>query len=105
MNDKVNIISIPVDKQIELTIGGLFYQRLNKLFIEYADSQGKETLLSAIEKIKQQQSQTDDFTYNLETLIILIRDIEEKFKSSNQVNSIDVESEDIQKIIQENLSK
>ena len=103
--NNISIISIPPDKQIDLTIGGLFYQRLNKLFVDFADSHGRDNLLNALEKIKQQNAQTDDFAYNVETLMILIRDIEEKFKNSGYTKEIDIDSESIQQAIKDNLKQ
>lgn len=79
--EKINITSIPPNAEINITIGGLYYQRLNKLLIEFADSVDKNTLLSAMYKIKTKISEKDNFAFNLETLIILLHDIEKAFKN------------------------
>lgn len=91
MENKVNIISIPHDKKINLVISGSFYQRINKLLIEFSESKGKEGLLQAMGKIKNNSTITDDFSYNLETLIILARDVEDEFKKANYTVTTEID--------------
>ena len=90
---KMNVISIPEDRVVTFKVGGLFYQRLNKLLINYGDSLGKDKLLLAMTKIQRDKAHTDDFSYNLETLMILIRDIEKAFKDEGHTvdNEIEVD--------------
>tara|TARA_R110002020_G_scaffold29571_11_gene93238 strand:+ start:1060 stop:1389 length:330 start_codon:yes stop_codon:yes gene_type:complete len=89
---KINIQSIPEDKQITITIGGIYYQRLNKLLVDYCDSVDQKKLISSLAKIKLDKYLTnDDYAFNLETLIILLKAIELKFNEEGY--SIDNEVE------------
>ena len=91
--EKVNIVSIPPDKAVDLKIGGLFYQRLNKLLIEYANAVSKKHLVFAVDLIKRDKADKDNFAYNFETLVILLRDIENAFKDAGLTvdNEIEIE--------------
>ena len=89
--ENVNIISIPEDALTTLEIGGTFYQRLNKLLIDFGDSVSKDKLTGAMLLIKKNRSHKDHFAFNLETLIILLRDLENKFKEDGLTVDNDVE--------------
>jgi hypothetical protein len=91
--ETMKMISIPLDQTTELTIGGSFYARLNRLLIHFADSKGEQRLVEAVGKIKDKASDSDEFAYDLETLIILIRDVEQSFKDNGKVKETDVEYE------------
>lgn len=91
--EKVNVTTIPADQQIDLTIGGGFYVRLNKLLIDFGDSKGEQGLIEAIGKINDGESQTDDFAYNFETLIILLRDVEQAFLDAKKATVTEMEFE------------
>jgi len=91
MKKTINIATIPPDKQVTMTIGGIFYQRLNKLLIEFGDSVSKEKLILASELIKRNKSEQDNFAYNFETIIILVRDIEQRFKEEGFVTEQEIE--------------
>tara|TARA_R110002153_G_scaffold45847_2_gene129191 strand:+ start:688 stop:1017 length:330 start_codon:yes stop_codon:yes gene_type:complete len=89
---QVNIKSITTDKLTSVEIGGGFYQRLNKFLIDYCDSVEPKKLIIAMAKIKADKLvDKDDFTFNLETLIILVKAIEEAFENSGQTVSNDIE--------------
>ena len=93
--ETMNIISIPEDAVTEVKIGGTFYQRLNKLLIDFGDSVDKKTLITAMAKIQRDRIMKD-YAFNLETLIILLRDIEQAFKTAgfSEDNKIEVELPD-----------
>ncbi len=99
--ETMNIISIPEDAVAEVKIGGTFYQRLNKLLIDFGDSVNKKTLISAMAKIQRDRITKDDYAFNLETLIILLRDTEQAFKTAgfSEDNKIEVELPDDHKEI------
>tara|TARA_B100001094_G_C18153175_1_gene784889 strand:- start:1016 stop:1351 length:336 start_codon:yes stop_codon:yes gene_type:complete len=83
IKSKINIQSIPPDQSVEITIGGIYYQRLNKLIIDYCDSVDQKQLLSAMAKIKLNKFlEKDDYAFNLETLVILVKAIEEQFRDA-----------------------
>lgn len=89
--ETITLRSIGPDKLTSLEISGLFYQRLNKLLINFADSQGKEGLISAMIKIRKGQSQKDDFAYNLETILILLRAVEDAFERDGHIGKDTIE--------------
>lgn len=91
--EKINITSINPNGTITLTMGGGFYQRLNKLLIDFGDSVDKKKLLESLYLIKIEKTEKDSFAFNLETLIILLRDIEMEFKNTNQTETQEVEVE------------
>lgn len=83
--ENVKLISIPSESEATITIGGNFYQRLNKLLIDFGDLNGKDKLISSMYKIQRQNIDQDDaYTFNLETLIILLRDVETAFVDAKQ---------------------
>lgn len=97
---KINIQSIPEDKSVKVEIGGIFYQRLNKLLVDYCDSVDQKELLLALGKIKIDKYLTNDkFAFNLETLLILLKAIEETFHKEGyaQDNEIEIELPDLEK--------
>lgn len=89
----VNITSIPPDKTVEITIGGLFYQRLNTLLIHYADSVDTKELTKHLLDIKNDKVEPGGYGYDLETLMVLLRDIEQKFVDAGHAvqNDIDLD--------------
>jgi hypothetical protein len=89
---KVNVQSIPPDKAVQVTIGGIFYQRLNKLLMEYCDSVDQKELLIALGKIKvDKYLKNDQYAFNLETLIILVKAIETEFEKAGYTTDNEVE--------------
>lgn len=89
---QVNIKTITTDKLTSIEIGGGFYQRLNKFLIDYCDSVEPKKLVMAMAKIKTDKLvEKDDYTFNLETLVILLQTIEEAFEKSGQTTNNEVE--------------
>ena len=79
--EKINIITIPEDKAASITIGGMFYQRLNKLFIDHGDEVTQDQLILSVLAIQRDKIKDgDDYTYNLETIMILLRAVETAFQ-------------------------
>lgn len=95
MSDKVKVITIPHDKTITMEIGGGFYQRLNTLLIEYSASVPQEELTLAVAKIKANKAQTDPFAYNLETLFVLVRDVERAFQNAGLAVEKQISADDL----------
>lgn len=91
----MNIISIAPDKQVSIVVGGAFYQRINKLLIEYSDMIGKERLLLALKKIEANVTDKDDIAFNLETLMILTRDIEKEFHNAGYTVDNEINIDDL----------
>jgi len=93
---KIDLKSIPYDKLTTITISGSFYQRLNKMFTDYSESQPKEKLLQALVAIKHDKAGNNDFSFNIETLLILMKTLDEAFESQGDivVEEINVEVPD-----------
>lgn len=92
--EKINLTSIPTDAETTLVIGGAFYQRLNKLLIDYGDMLGKDKLLQSMYLIKNDRvPATDMFTFNLETIMILLKNLEQEFENSSATSSSEIEIE------------
>jgi hypothetical protein len=92
--EKINILTIPEDKSINITIGGLYYQRLNKLLIDFGDSVPKKRLLGAMYKIKRGSDLSNDhYAFNLETVMILLHNVETIYKEKGLAVDNEVEIE------------
>ena len=61
----------------------------------------KKTLLKAMYTIKQGRAETDSYAFNIETLIILLRDIEQKFKDTEQAVDQELEVDKLPAEMQE----
>lgn len=79
-NKKVNVVSIPPEAKTTLEIDGNFYARLNKLLLDHCNSKTSEELIESLFLIKREKSQKNEYTFNLETLMILLKSLEENFK-------------------------
>jgi len=95
MNEKkkFNVVSVPTEALTTITINGGFYQRLNKLLIDHADSVDEKELLAAFLKIKRNLLTNDKFAYNLETLMMFLKELEESFKKDGMLVDNEVEIE------------
>jgi hypothetical protein len=91
--ENVNIKTIPEDKVVSIKIGGIFYQRLNKLAIEFGDGLGKEGLVQALLQIKHKKTANNSDAYNLETLISLVKEIETQFEKDGHTINNEIELE------------
>ena len=93
MKQTLKIISIPPDKQVQITVGGAFYQRLNKLALEFGDNKTKEELTKALADIKKNNTEGNSFAFNFETLLILLKDVETAFKEAGHTVEQDIEAD------------
>ena len=88
---KISVTTINPEAITSLDIGGVFYQRLNTLLVDYSEALGKTKFTEAMIKIKHNKVGKDREAYNLETLLILIRDLEQSFKDSGGTIDNEVE--------------
>jgi len=92
--EKINIISIPEDKVISIEIGGMFYQRLNKLLMDHGDGVEQSKLVQSILMIQRDKVKPDDsYTINLETLFILLRTVEKAFQDAGFAIDTEIEAD------------
>ena len=90
--ETLNLKSVHPDKVVSVNIGGMFYQRLNKLVLDFGDLKGSKDLLKSMYDIQNDKIDEDDaYTLNLETLIILIKAIEQSFEDAGYMNEGSVE--------------
>lgn len=100
MVNKANIISVAPEAITSIEVSGSFYQRLNRLIYNIGSLKGEEEMLKAILKIQNDQVLTKDgkkiddhFAFDMETLLILIRDLEAAFQKSGHTINNEVEYE------------
>jgi hypothetical protein len=92
--ETLNLKSVHPDKVVSVNIGGMFYQRLNKLVLDFGDLKGSKELLKAMYDMQNNQVAEDDaYAFNLETLIILVQTIEQAFEDAGYMNEGQVEVE------------
>lgn len=96
MAKKLNILSIPPDKVVSIEISGAFYQRLNKLMIEYCDSKGQQELVRAMMAIKHENTKNNDFAFNIETLMVFMKALEERFQQEGYAVNNEIDVSDIE---------
>ena len=90
---KVTVTSVPNDKTTTIKVSGSFYGRLNNLLVRYGDSISEKDLTFAINQIKTGHSEQNPFAYDLETLMILLKEIEDSFKTQGDFIENEVEIE------------
>ncbi len=82
---------IPYDALINIQIGGGFYARLQQLLTSMVATKNKEELAEMIESMKASDDSKPASTYHFETLLILIRSIEEEAKKQGVIKLETVE--------------
>lgn len=87
----INLKSVPDGKEVSIKISSLFYQRLNKLMLEYADLEGTDGLLKALFAIKHSKTQNNEYAYNVETLLMLLKTVENQFESDGLIEDNEIE--------------
>jgi hypothetical protein len=93
---KVTIEKVQQDKTVSIEISGFFYQRLHKFLQDYLGAQTPEQYLHALERIQikyQGKIPEDSEALNLETMIVLIRTLEEAFQKEGYIDKEEVEIE------------
>lgn len=101
MTNKQSIETIPFDAKITIEIPGHFYARLQQLTIHYSQSKSQEELVAAMQKLKEKQQAENEFEYHIQTLTILMLEIESAAKEQGATKMEEVE---IPANVQEGLS-
>ena len=86
-NEKIKVI--PVDVQIDITIGGGLFARLSQLITHYGSQKPIEEF-TAIMKRLQTEAPKDEFEYHLITLLSLVIEIEKKAIAQGKVEERDI---------------
>lgn len=97
-------IEVPMIKHesiISIDISGLFYKRIQDLYSHYVDGIGIEKSISIIKNLEKDDIasiEKEDHTHavNIETFLILIATIEDRFNKKNLIykESIEIPNED-----------
>lgn len=92
--------SVKPEALTSISVSGTFYQRLNKLFIDHGMKTNDKNLTAGLKAISEKR-ELDDWTYNLETLLILVYGIEAAFEKEGLTNSklVDLNSDEVKEIL------
>jgi hypothetical protein len=91
---KKNINVIKFDSLIDIKISGAFYARIRDILVYLASTADKEIVLKATENLKNDSAPSNPFEYNLETVMILIHEIENMAKEQNALTEQEVDFPD-----------
>ena len=91
---------VPQDKSVTITVSGFFYGRLRRLFTDYSGAYDPRDFAKLLHQIHEKNGEwgeelkdEDVPLFNLETLYILIRTIEEEFHKQELTVKQDLEVE------------
>ena len=90
----VEVEKVQQDKVVTIEISGFFYQRFHKFIMDYMSAKGPDEYLKTLQKLAEEYQvkvPEDDDSINLETLIILIRTMEDAFSKAGYVDKSEVE--------------
>lgn len=91
MSQKHKIETIPFEAKIKLEIPGSFYARLQQLVVNYSQLKPQEELVKAMERLKGNQQAETEFEYHIQTLTILMFEIESQAKAQNLLKTEEIE--------------
>lgn len=94
MAKKIELETIPYDAKIKLEIPGSFYARIQQLVVHYSQSRNQEELVKALERLKNKEQATSEFEYHIQTLTILVFEIEQAAKEQNLLKKEELEVPD-----------
>lgn len=83
---------IKLDEIIDIKISGGFYARLHQLLQQMASTMSPEDFQKEIQKIKDGKA-TDAASYHLETIIVLIKEVEDAAKEQGKISTHEVDIE------------
>ena len=89
---KHKIEAIPIDAKVNIVIPGSFYARLQQLTVHYSQSKPYEELVKAMEELKENKPTDSEFAYHVQTLTILMFEIEKAAKDQgvSKLEEIDI---------------
>lgn len=94
MGTKHNVEVIPFESRIKLEIPGSFYARLQQLSIHYAAKGTKEELVEAMKSLSGKEQAKSEFEYHMQTLTILMYEIENAAKEQKLLENREIEVPD-----------
>jgi len=90
---KREIETIPYESIVDFKVSGAFYSRLQDLFFNLASQKSKEEYLTCIKNISAKNVSTN-YEYDVQTLLILISEIESKAKEQGKMLMQEIEIPD-----------
>jgi hypothetical protein len=91
---------VPQDKSVTITVSGFFYGRLRRLFTDYSGAYDPRDFTKLLKQIHEKNGEWGEVLkdedvplFNLETLYILVRSLEEEFHNQNLTVKEDIEVE------------
>lgn len=89
---KHQVETIPFEAVVKMDIPGSFYARLQQLTIHYSQSRPHDELLKAMQKLKGKDQAETEFEYHIQTLTILMFEIETAAKNQGllKMEEIDI---------------
>lgn len=91
MAKKFNVKTIPFEAKINIQIPGSFYARLQQLVVHYGNSKPHSELLAAMQALAKNEQAKSEFEYHIQTLTILIWEIENAAKEQNLLKDEEIE--------------
>lgn len=82
------IDDIKIDAIISLNFSGEFYKRLRTVFHNYCTTKPQDEFKKALDEIKNKVVKKDTFAFDLETLLILIAQIEKNAEAQGKITKI-----------------
>lgn len=91
MTKKFKVKTIPFEAKINIQIPGSFYARLQQLVVHYSNSKPYSELLAAMQALAKNEQAKSEFEYHIQTLTILIWEIENAAKEQNLLKDEEIE--------------
>jgi hypothetical protein len=81
---------------VDIQVNGAFYKRIQALFFSMMQGKEPEQINEIFQKIQNNQIDSETVAH-VQTIVVLMREIEEQAKAQNKVSQKDVNPEDINK--------
>lgn len=94
MSKTYKVDAIPFDVKVKLEIPGSFYARLQQLVVHYSSSRPNEELVQAMQNLAKKEPAKSEFEYHMQTLTILLWEIETAAKAQNCTKLEEIEIND-----------
>jgi hypothetical protein len=93
MEKTIKYKTLPFDALVDIQVSGAFYKKLVDLLSALAESVPVEEFQAVLEKVKTDDAPKDIFEVNIQLLLALIYEIENKGVAQNKVKEIEIDAE------------
>ncbi len=90
---KIEVEVIPENAEINITVGGTIYARLNQLIFGFFEFKDKEEYDKILEAIKSGNTQNNPKAYHLQTILVLHEHIEKCAREQGKTKKVMVDKE------------